>query len=74
MLFGEEVFEDMKVVEKAAGGYHPPVMKMAKDPYDMQATENENRLMNQLTITLREQRFEVFRPYLGLLQKEVARA
>jgi hypothetical protein len=38
------------------------VKKMAKDPADMQAIDDQNRLMNQLTITLREQRVEIFAP------------
>lgn len=74
MLFDKEVFEYMTVVEKAAGAYHVAVTRMAKNSADMQAIEDENRLLNQLTITLREQRFEVFRPYLALFQKAVARA
>ena len=31
-------------------------------------------LMNQLTITLRKQRVEIFRPYLALFHKAVAQA
>jgi hypothetical protein len=50
------------------------VKKMAKDPADMQAIDDQYRLMNQLTITLREQRVEIFRPYLALFHRAVAQA
>jgi hypothetical protein len=74
MLFGEEVIDYMEVADKAARDLYVVVKKMAKNSADMQAIDDQNRLMNQLTITLREQRVEIFRPYLALFHKAVARA
>jgi hypothetical protein len=74
MLFGEEVIDYMEVTDKAARGLYVVVKKMAKDPADMQAIDDQYRLMNQLTITLREQRVEIFRPYLALFHRAVAQA
>jgi hypothetical protein len=69
MLFGEEVYKYLGTVDKTARDLYVVVRKLENDPTDMEAIENQFLLSTALADTLREQRAQLFRPYLELFQK-----
>jgi hypothetical protein len=69
MLFGEDVNEYLKRVEQTAGEFYVAVHKLENNRADMEAIDDNERLLNELSVALPAKRVQVFRPYLELFHK-----